>query len=112
MKNPLSWRRLAAALSQCPGSPADDDVVARKRKLSRESSERHRERRKFYGHDYRVTPRVTPPDVLEILSARYPAVAHAMGCSDKELGRILDALEAAVAYGELGAFENDPGDYA
>jgi hypothetical protein len=110
MKDPLSWRRLAAALSQCPGSPPDD--VARKRKLSRESSKRHRARRKLYGPDYRVTPRVTPADVLEILSVRYPAVAHAMGCGDKELGRILDALEAAVAYGELGAFEDDPGDYA
>ena len=95
-----------------PEQTLPPNVAEHKRKLSRESTKRYRERRKLYGAGYRVTPRVTPADVLDILSVRYPAVAHARGCGDKELGRILDALEAAVAYGELGAFENDPGDYA
>jgi hypothetical protein len=89
------------------------DTIARQRQ--RERVRRYRERRKFYGEPgigYRITLRVTPRDVAELLAKRYPPIAAALeGGDDRELGRLLDSLEAAFAYDELGSFEDDPSGY-
>jgi hypothetical protein len=91
------------------------DAVAHRRELGRERSKRHRERLKFYGKPgsgYRITRRVIPSDVADLLAQKYPPIAAALHCDDnEELGRLLDSLEAAFAYGELGSFEEDPSGY-
>ncbi len=80
----------------------------RRRALDRDRQRRRRERVKVYG-GYVSTLRLIPRDVAELLAARFPTIAAALAADDAaELGRLLDGLEAALAYGELGSFEEDP----
>src|SRR5262245_51369922 len=88
------------------------DVVARRREKGRARSRKQRERLALYGPGYRVLQSVLAPDVADLLAARFPVIAAALAADDdEELGRLLDGLMSAFAYGELGAFEDDPPDY-
>ena len=83
----------------------------RKRQQVRVRKQTYRERGRPYGKPwvgYCVTRCVIPSDVLDILAQRYGAIAAARASRDaEELGRVIDAFLAAIAYGELSAFEED-----
>jgi hypothetical protein len=95
-----------------------DEAVAHrcKREQHRERQRRYRARLKFYGKPgvgYRVTFRVMSSADEERFALRYQPIAAALETGDaEEIGRMFDALEAALAIGELGAFEEDPSGYA
>lgn len=88
-----------------------DPKLERRRAKARERSQKRRELEKLYGKpgvDYHNLPRVTPDDVLAILAKRYTPIKDALESGDKEeLGRALDWLDAAIAYGTLDSFEED-----
>lgn len=90
-----------------------------KRAQARERQRRHRERQRrdkeredLYegklGVGYFITQRFMPADVLDTIAKAHPVIAAAREAGDEELGRMLDALEAAHARGELVAFDEDP----